>query len=206
MISNARLILTLLFLAPRLCAAQQAREGWHLSLAALHVRFSGAASDTLAIPGTTAHLQPQSRLSLDAAISRRSGAWEVSVAAGLSRGNLSAESPALRIVDRTSSANRYRASLALGHRVAALGAGELVASVAPTFDYWSMTGLSGRVAPGVEAALDLRLPLGRFELVNRLSFGMTSSPFHQDELPLTSSAQGLRAFSLGIGARYGLSH
>jgi hypothetical protein len=200
-----RLAAVLLLVTARPMRAQTVRDGWELSLLASHVGFTGAARDPVAVRGSTAELHPGSRFAGSADLSHRHGLWEFALSLGLSKGNLLAQTEDLALTDRTTATNRWRVGLALGRRVVGVGATEVWLSGGPALDYWQVTTLDGKFSPGVEASLSLRVPLGRFEIENRASFGVSGSPFRRSDLPVTTDTRVLRAFSLGIGARYHLS-
>jgi hypothetical protein len=70
--------------------------------------------------------------------------------------------------------------------------------LAPTLDLWAVDGES-RVRAGAEARLVLRVPLGAFELENRIGVGFSGNPIEVTDIGEVSDLRGLRTVLVGIG-------
>lgn len=197
----ARSLLLALLAAPPPLAAQMParRHGWHLGAGVDAVRFGHVAIGEAA-PGVPAEVRPSARPALHLTVARSASPWEVSVEVGWAGGNIEAGNDRIAILDLTAEVSRYRLSLGLTRRLAALGAGGLHVQLAPAIDIWSVTG-EARARAGAEARLMLLVPLGSVELEHRAGFGLSGSPIEAEDLGQAVEERGLRALSIGVGLR-----
>ncbi len=185
-------------------AAQEEANGAWLSLGVAQWSFSGAARDTVTVPGVKTQLRPDNRLGLEAALALRRGAWEGRLTMGLALGHLTADNDALALEDKTTNVERYRASLSVGRQLLRTGRSELILALGPTFDLWTTTSFSSHVSIGGQAHIGLRLPIGGLELENSISLGWSTSPFGAADVPAEVERITLRGISVGTGLRFPL--
>ena len=188
-------------LVPIAASSQVLRDGWSLQVGIAHESFAGGSEDTT-IAGTRVEVFPSGRAGYEAAVGWRRRGWDVGLALGYSNGNLTADAKSLAAVDKSGGVKRYRAGLTLARRVAQLGAGSLSLSAGPTLDHWDLTGIGTRTTFGARGGLLLRFPLGRLELENAVIYGLSASPFNQEDVAPSGRLKTLRAFSFGAGLRY----
>jgi hypothetical protein len=175
-------------------------SGWHFTVAAEGLHFSAAAVDTSAPPDTRASLRPSARVGVQVGLDRDFGWWEVGVSAGYAGGQAEVYNASVKLVDRTAPITRYRLAASAGRALTHVGSGRLVALAAPTADLWAVDG-DHRLRLGMEARLALRLPLGRFELENRITLGMSGSPIAQQDIGQGGARRRLRTLAVGVGVR-----
>jgi hypothetical protein len=198
-----RLTLALLAAAPPAAAQVPAvHDGWHLGGGVDVLRF-GPVVVSEAAPGVAAELRPSSRAAFHVAVGRSLGPWDVWGEAGLAKGHIEARNEMIAISDLTADVSRHRLAVGVSRRVIAIGAGDLAMELAPTLDLWSLDGES-RVRGGAEGRLVLRLPLGSWELENRLGVGLSGSPVETADVGEVAEERGLRTLMIGVGVRTGL--
>jgi hypothetical protein len=197
------LLLSLLAAAPPAGAqTPAATNGWHLGAGADALRFGHVAVSD-AEPGAAAEVRPSNRAALRLDISRTSGPWDLSLEAAWAEGEIEIGNDVLSVRDLTADVTRYRLSIAVARRLAALGAGRLDWVLAPTIDLWTVTG-DTRPRAGAEGRVLLRVPLGGVELENRLGVGLSGSPIEAADLGDVAEERGLWTFLIGMGLRTGL--
>ena len=153
------LLIPLLAAAPPSAAQTPAvRDGWHLGGGADALRFAHVAVSD-AEPGAAAKVRPSGRTALHLEIGRTTGSWDVSLEANWAGGHIEVGNDVLSVRDLTSDVDRYRLSLAVGHRLTELGVNRLGLELAPTVDLWSVAG-EDRVRGGAEVRVLLLVPLG----------------------------------------------
>jgi hypothetical protein len=103
------------------------------------------------------------------------------------------------IRDLTADVTRYRLAIAISRAIAAVGTGELALELAPTLDRWSVDG-THRTRGGAEGRLALRIPLGSWEVEQRLGFGLSGSPIEAADIG-AAEQRGLRTLMIGFGMR-----
>jgi hypothetical protein len=200
---RSSLLLPLLAAAPPAHAqVPAATGGWHLGVGVDALRFGHVAVSD-AEPGAAAEIRPSNRAALGLGIGRTSGAWELALEGGWAQGEIEIGNDVLTVRDLTSDVTRYRLALAVGRRLATLGAGHLVGVLAPSVDLWTVTG-DTRIRGGAETRVLLRVPLGGVELENRIGLGLSGSPIEAADLGDVAEERGLWTFLVGMGVRAGL--
>ena len=196
-------LLPLLAAAPPIAAqAPPVNDGWHLGGGVDALRFGHVAVSD-AEPGAAAEVRPSGRAALRLTVGRTAGPWDLSLEAGWAAGEIEIGNDVLSVRDLTSGVNRYRLSLAVGHRLTVLGANPLGVELAPTVDLWSVAG-DTRAEAGAEGRILLRIPLGAVELENRIGIGFSGSPIEASDLGDVAEERGLWTFLIGLGLRTGL--
>ena len=194
------LLLALLAASPPAAAQSHAvHNGWHLAGGVDVLRFARVVVST-AEPGAAAELRPTNRAAFHLGLGRSIGPWGVRIEAGLAEGHVEARNDVVAISDLTSAVTRYRLAIALYRPIAAIGTGELGLELAPTLDLWSVDG-TGRTRGGAEGRLVLRVPLGSWDVVQRVGFGLSGSPIEAADAGDGAEERGLRTLMLGIGVR-----
>ena len=180
------LLISLLAAAPPSAAQTPAvRDGWHLGGGADVLRLAHVAVSD-AEPGAAAKVRPSGRTALHLEIGRTTG------------------NDVLSVRDLTSDVDRYRISLAVGHRLTELGVNRLGLELAPTVDLWSVAG-EDRVRGGAEFRVLLLVPLGGLSLENRTGLGFSGSPIEGAvDLGDVAEERGPWTFLVGLGLRAGL--
>jgi hypothetical protein len=197
---TSSLLLTLLAAAPPIAAqTSAAHDGWHLGGGVDALRF-GQVVVSDAPPGVAAELRPSGRLAVHLRLGRSLGPWDVSLEANWADGHVEARNDVVSISDRSADVSRYRLAFALGRRLAAIGSGALGVELAPTFDWWSVTGES-RLRAGAEGRLVLFVPVGTVELEHRIGFGLSGSPIEAADAGAGAEQRGLRTLLIGLGLR-----
>jgi hypothetical protein len=192
------LLLSLLAAASPTAAQTPADDtGWRLGGGVEAVRF-GHVAVSEAAPGVAAEVRPSGRPAFHLSVGRKYGAWGLDLEAGWAGGHIEAGNDALSIQDRTSDISRYRLAIGIGRQVATTGTGVIAIALAPTLDLWAVDGES-RVRAGAEARLVLRVPLGAFELENRIGVGFSGNPIEVTDIGEVSDLRGLRTVLVGIG-------
>jgi hypothetical protein len=88
--------------------------------------------------------------------------------------------------------------------MARLGAGELALSAGPTLDHWDTPGIGSRTVAGVRAGAVLAFSLGGMQWENRVTYGVSGSPFQKRDLPPGATVSALRTIGVGVALRFGL--
>ena len=198
---SCRLLLPLVLLAAP--AAAQSATGWTLTLGLEGQHFATAAEDTVTAGGAAVSLRPSGRIGGRLGLQRQVGSWGVGVTLGWAAGEVEAYNEAVAIRDRTADLSRYRVGLALERRVATVGTGALALAVSPGLDLWTVEG-NTRTRAGAEASAALRLPVGRFQVEQRLAFGLSGSPVEQSDVGEGFDLHALRTLVFGVGVRLSL--
>jgi hypothetical protein len=197
------LLIPLLAAAPPVAAQTPAVEhGWHLGGGVDALRF-GHVAVSEAEPGAAAEVRPSGRAGLRLTAGRTAGPWDISLEAGWAEGEIEVGNDVLSVRDLTSDVTRYRLCLAVGHRLTVLGANRLAVELAPTVDFWSVTGES-RSRAGAEGRVQLLVPLGAIDLENRIGIGFSGSPIETSDVGDVAEERGLWTFLIGLGVRTGL--
>jgi hypothetical protein len=181
---------------------QGASPTWHLGLGVRleSVRFSRALVDASAPSSEAAGLRPSGGIGIGLALSRSSASWRVELAAGWAGVRPQADNANLAITDKTTRLTRWRLGAAAERRLCSVGSGELALGAGPALDWWRVTG-DDRVRLGGQGTVALRLPLGRWELENRLGLGVSGGPFVSDDAGAQFESRTLVSLILGIGVR-----
>ena len=194
------LLLALLAASPPAVAQTHAvHNGWHLGGGVDALRFAHVVVSA-AEPGAAAEVRPTNRAALHIGVGRSIGPWEVGIEAGLAEGYIEARNDVVAISDLTADVTRYRLAIAISRAVAAVGTGELVLALAPTLDGWSVDG-THRTRGGAEGRLVLRIPLGSWEVEQRLGFGLSGSPVETADIGDVAEERPLRTLMIGFGLR-----
>jgi hypothetical protein len=194
------LLLALLAASPPAAAQTHAvPNGWHLGGGVDALRFAPVVVSA-AEPGAAAEVRPSSRAAFHLAVGRVVGPWDVGIEAGLADGHLEARNDVVAISDLTAGVTRYRLAIAISRGIASIGAGRLGLELAPTLDIWSVGG-THRTRGGAEGRLLLRVPLGSWELQQRIGFGRSGSPIEAADIGDVAEERGLRTLTVGIGVR-----
>jgi hypothetical protein len=194
------LLLALLAASPPAAAQSHAvRNGWHLAGGVDVLRFARVVVSA-GEPGAAAELRPSNRAASHLGLVRSIGAWSVGVEAGLAEGHIEARNDVVAISDLTADVTRYRFAIAIYRSIAALGTGDLGLELAPTLDLWSVNG-THRTRGGAEGRLVLRVPLGSWDVLHRVGFGLSGSPIEAADAGDGAEERGLRTLMLGIGVR-----
>jgi hypothetical protein len=197
------LLLSLLAATPPAAAQLPAgHPGWQLGGGVEAVQFAHVAVSQAA-PGVAAKVGPSARPAVRLSVGRAVGMWSLELEGGWAGGHIEVGNDVVSVQDRQAEVSRYRLALAVGHRIAAIGAGGVEVALAPTLDLWSVEG-DGRPRAGAEARLALRVPLGAVELDNRVCAGVSGSPVEAEDIGEVSDLRGLRTLSVGIGLRFGI--
>jgi hypothetical protein len=194
------LLLALLAASPPAVAQTHAvHNGWHLGGGVDALRFAHVVVSA-AEPGAAAEVRPSNRAAFHVGVGRSIGPWEVGIEAGLAEGHIEARNDVVAISDLTADVTRYRLAIAISRAVAAVGTGELVLELAPTLDLWSVDGTQ-RTRGGAECRLMLRIPLGSWEVEQRLGFGFSGSPIETADIGDVAEERALRTLMIGFGLR-----
>ncbi|HTS89059.1 MAG TPA: hypothetical protein VMG41_11250 [Gemmatimonadales bacterium] len=196
-------LLGVLTVAPPL-SGQASSDGWALRLGVSRDAFTGASSDTTAVPGTVVDVQPAPRVAFEIGLRRAFRGWEVIVAAGYATGAARASTPAVLLEDRTGGVDRWRAGLLIGKRLATLDRASLVVLAGPGIDHWETDGFGNRTTVSGRAGLALRVPLGAVSFENSAFFGVGGTPFDRRYLPPEAVVHTLRTWSIGAALLIGL--
>jgi len=203
MVLRPAFLLALLAASPPAAAqSPAARSGWYLGGGVDVLRF-GQVAVSAAEPGAAAELRPSSRAAFHLGAGRTLGDWSIGAELGLAEGHIEARNDVIAIGDLTADVSRYRVAIAVRRALAGVGAGALGLELAPAVDLWTVDGES-RVRAGAEGRLVLRVPLGSWELENRLGFGLSGSPIETADIGAVSDERGLRTLTVGVGLRTGL--
>jgi hypothetical protein len=193
-------LLALLAASPPAAAQTHAvRNGWYLGGGVDALRFAHVVVSAAA-PGSAAEVRPSSRAAIHFGLGRVIGPWGVGIEAGLAEGHIEARNDVIAISELTADVTRYRLAVAISRGIASLGAGELGLELAPTLDLWSVDG-THRTRGGAEGRLALRVPLGSWELEQRLGFGVSGSPIEAADVGNAAEERGLRTLTIGLGVR-----
>jgi hypothetical protein len=194
------LLLTLLAASPPVAAQTHAgHNGWHLGGGVDALRFAHVVVSA-AGPGAAAEVRPSNRAAFHLGVGRSIGPWDVGIEAGLAEGHIEARNDVVAISDLTADVTRYRLGISMSRAIAALATGELALELAPTLDHWSLDG-TYRTRAGAEGRLVLRVPLGSWEVEQRLGFGLSGSPIDAADVGDVAEVRGLRTLTIGFGVR-----
>ncbi len=200
---HSSLLLALLAAPPPTSAQTHAvPDGWRLGGGVEAVRF-GHVAVTDAAPGVAAEIRPSGRAGVHLAVTRSSGAWDLSVEAGWAAGHIEASNDVVAIRDLTSDVTRYRLAVGITRNVLTSGPGVVAAGLVPTLDLWAVEGES-RLRAGAEGRLVLRVRLGAVELENRVGLGLSGNPIEAADVGEAAGLRGLRAVVVGVGLRFGV--
>jgi hypothetical protein len=181
--------------------SQVERPTWSISLLGGLASFRGAGLDTL--EAERANARPGGAAGFGLGVARRWGAWETALEASSLPSHLEVATSEVLVREQVASLTRFRIQAILGRRLATVGASDVVIGGGPTMDRWSYGGDAARTVWGGEARLTLRHRLGRVSLENVVAYGVSSGPFHADELPPGYERRSLRTLTLGGSLVYG---
>jgi hypothetical protein len=190
----------LILIASRPVAAQS-MDGWNLGLSVARESFTGAATDTVTVPGQRVEVTPTPRLNVEIAIDRSRGPWEFGLRAGYAGGSLRAKTDALILDDRSGGVNRWRMGLWVGRSIVTFQHATVSLLLGPGVERWSARGIGDHTTFGARAGLALRVPLGRLTLEHTASLGVSGTPFRRAALPAGATTRTMRTWSLGLGLR-----
>jgi len=182
--------------------AQQAERSWQVRLAVGWQGFSGGATDNSS--PVELEIRPSNTVGFELGLARRWDRWECRVDGGYTSARFLGESEDVAIVDKTTQSARLRGSLTLARDLVRAGANSLRLEIGPTLDYWDTEGISSSVAVGGRVGLGFLVPMGRLTLENNASFGISSSPFDEADIPSTGKTKALTTLGIGAALRYRL--
>ena len=107
----------------------------------------------------------------------------------------------LAIKDKTTHSQRLRAAITIARRIVSFEGSRLQLEAGPTFDYWDTETLSDRGSVGGRFGSSLLMPLGGMILENNVSFGISSSPFSENDIPAGAKMKTFTTFTVGAGLR-----
>jgi opacity protein-like surface antigen len=174
-------------------------RSWQLRLAAGWQDFNGGAEDTTG--PVDVELRPSNSIGFELGLARRWDDWEGRVDLGYAQGNFWGESDDLAIKDKTTHSSRLRAAITIARRIVSFEGSRLQLEAGPTFDYWDTETLSDRGSVGGRFGLSLLMPLGGMILENNVSFGISSSPFSENDIPAGAKMKTFTTFTVGAGLR-----
>ncbi|HET7604354.1 MAG TPA: hypothetical protein VFK36_15120 [Gemmatimonadales bacterium] len=187
----------LLLAVPGIGAAQQPR-GWVVSGSAGQAWFSEAAT------GEATDFRPSPGLTVSLGVTRRFAKWEVSLMAD-TRPSVLRASDSVSVIQLSSlSFGRTGLTLTLGRTLARTGSASVVAGAGMRLDGWTLPEDGHRWRAGAEAHGAVRLGLGAVTVENRLTLGLSGSPFDAADLPDGYERRVLRWMEVDIGLRVGL--
>ena len=94
-----------------------------------------------------------------------------------------------------------RAAFTIARRIVSFEGSRLQLEAGPTFDYWDTETLSERGAWAAGSASSLLMPLGGMILENNVSFGISSSPSVENDIPAGAKMKTFTTFTVGAGLR-----
>ena len=194
------LLIVLACLAPPAAAQSGAAPGWRLGVAIEAIRFGESLVDTLSADDTAAGLRPDGRLGVRLALARAFGPWRAELQTGWAAGRIEVGTDVVSLKDKTSRVTRWRLAAGMGRRLGHLGTGEIELAAGPTLDWWQVSG-ADRVRAGAAAWLALRVPIGRWEMENRIGGGVSGSPLEPDDAGPQFRGRTQVSLSAGVGLR-----
>jgi hypothetical protein len=172
---------------------------WQLRFAAGWQDFSGGAEDTAT--SVNIEVRPSNSIGFELGLARRWDAWEGRVDLGYAKGSLYGETNDAAIKDKTTHSQRLRAAFTIARRIVSFEGSRLQLEAGPTFDYWDTETLSEHGSVGGRFGLSLLMPLGGMILENNVSFGISSSPFSENDIPAGARMKTFTTFMVGAGLR-----
>lgn len=186
-----------LLAAPGIGAAQQPRA-WVVSGSVAQEWFSSAAT------GEATDFGPSSGLAVSLGVTRRLDRWEASLVAD-SRPSVLRASDSESVLQLSSlSFGRTGLALTVGRTFQGAGSASIVAGAGLRVDGWTLPEDEHRWRAGAEAHAALRFEVGRVTLENRMTLGMSGSPFDAADLPDGYTRHRLAWMQVGVGVRVGL--
>jgi len=177
-------------------------SGWGIRVALTRDAFTGASVDTTTLPGTRVEVVPTPRLSVEVALGRRMGGWEVALSGGYAGGGLRASTAELFVDERTGGVDRYRAALTVYRDLARLEAARLSLAAGTVVDHWRVSSIGDRTTVGLRGGLVLGVALSRrLALENTALVAVGGGPFRKEDLPPGASVSALWTWSFGMGLR-----
>lgn len=172
---------------------------WQVRLAAGWQTFNGGAEDTTT--SVSIEVRPSNSMGFELGLAHRWDAWEGRVDLGYAKGDLYGESNSAAIRDKTTHSQRLRAAFTIARRIASFEGSRLQIEAGPTFDYWDTETLTERGSVGGRIGLSLLVPLGGLILENNVGFGISSSPFSENDIPPGTRMKTFTTFAVGAGLR-----
>jgi len=172
---------------------------WQLRFAAGWQDFSGGAEDTTT--SVNIEVRPSNSVGFELGLARRWDAWEGRVDLGYAQGSLYGESMDAAIKDKTTRTLRLRAAFTIARRIVSFEGSRLQIEAGPTLDYWDTETVSQRGSLGGRAGLSLLMPLGGLILENNVGFGISASPFNENDVPVGTRMKTFTTFTVGAGLR-----
>jgi hypothetical protein len=186
--------LATLLAVPGIGAAQQPAPAWRFGLGAAQTWFSAAAvsvSDT--------RFSPSPGITVGAEVARQFGPWQLLAGADNRPAVLRAADSATVIEVRGVPLSRAGLRLGAGRELR-LGHGvQLNVTGILRGDLWSLADDEQRFRPGGEFGLALHLNAGRLRIEQRVTAGLSASPFTARDLPEGYERRMLRWVGVGIG-------
>lgn len=187
----------LLLTVPGIGAAQQA-GGWVVSGSVGQAWFSKAAT------GEGTDFGPSPGLAVNMGVTRRFARWEASLTAETRPSVLRASDSVSVLQISALDFGRTGLTLALGRTLSRTGAMAVVAGAGVRLDAWTLPEDERRWRAGAETHAALRFDAGAIVLENRLTLGISGSPFVTADLPDGYRRTALTWMELGVGVRVGL--
>jgi hypothetical protein len=187
----------LLLAVPGTGAAQQPRR-WVVTGSVAQSWFGKTAT------GEATDFGPSPGLAVSLGVARHLGAWEVSLAADSRPSVLRASDSVSDLQLSSLSFGRTGLALTLGRQLARTASASVFAGAGLRLDGWTLPEDVLHWRAGTEAHLALRFGSGSVSLEDRVTIGISASPFDTADLPEGYERSALRWMSVEIGLRVGL--
>ena len=198
--SKRAIVCAALFLlaVPKSGAAQQATGGWDISGSVAQAWFSNAAT------GESTDFGPSPSLMVRLGVTRRFAKWEISFVADNTPSVLRASDSVSVLQISALSFGRTGLAFLLGRTLSHAGSASVVAGAGLRLDTWSLPEEEHRSRAGGEVHAALRFDAGALAVENRLTIGLSGSPFDAADLPDGYRRNSLKWMEVGVGVRLGL--
>ncbi|HET8632573.1 MAG TPA: hypothetical protein VFL88_00385 [Gemmatimonadales bacterium] len=184
----------LLLAVPGIGTAQQP-GGWAVTGSVGQTWFSKAAT------GESTDFGPSPGLAVSLGVTRRFAGWEASLEADTRPSALRASDSVSVLEISALSFGRTGLTLGLGRTLALAGSASVITGAGLRLDGWTLPEDEHRWRAGAEAHGALRFGLGAVTLENRLTVGMSGSPFDAADLPDGYRRHALTWMQVGMGVR-----
>ncbi|HET7109319.1 MAG TPA: hypothetical protein VFI41_00490 [Gemmatimonadales bacterium] len=186
-----------LLAAPKSGAAQQA-AGWAISGSVAQTWFSHAAT------GESTDFGPSPGLTVGVGFTRHFAKWEASLVADNAPSVLRASDSVSVLQISALSFGRTGLAFLLGRTLSRAGSASVIAGAGVRLDAWSLPEEEHRWRAGGEVHAALRFDAGALAIENRLTVGLSGSPFDAADLPGGYRRETLKWMEVGLGVRVGL--
>lgn len=187
----------LLLAVPGIGTAQQPGK-WAITGLVAQSWFSRAAT------GEATTFGPSPGLAASLGVSRRLGSWEASLSAE-SRPSVLRAADSVSVLELSAlSFGRSGLAFSLARTVSHAGPASVIAGAGLRMDGWTLPEDEQRWRAGGELHAALRFDAGAVVLENRLTLGLSGSPFDAADLPDGYTRHTLRWMEVGLGVRVGL--